>query len=77
MIHFGEGEAGDSVALPDPQLCNLHLAIARVSYACGATEIFDQFLEDENEDGFQVPVYFGSPFVSDEALMRRLEAMVN
>jgi hypothetical protein len=28
--------------LPDPKRCNLHLAIARISYACGAAEIFDQ-----------------------------------
>jgi hypothetical protein len=76
-ISFGKGEAGNIISLPNPKLCNLHLAIARVSYACGAAEIFDQFLEDEDEDGFQVPVYFGSPFVSDETLMRKLEVLVN
>ena len=75
-IHFGAGTGGHQVALPDPRICNLHLAICRVSYACGASEIFDQFLWDEDDDGFQVPVYFGGPFVSDDVLMRKLETLV-
>jgi hypothetical protein len=44
-----------------------------VSYACGASEIFDRFFCDEDDDGFQVPVYFGGPFVADDVLMRKLE----
>ena len=75
-IHFGAGPGGHRVTLPDPRICNLHLAICRVSYACGASEIFDQFLWDEDDDGFQVPVYFGGPFVSDDVLMRKLESLV-
>jgi len=75
-ISFGSGSGGDRVPLPDPRICNLHLAVSRVSYASGASEIFDQFLDDEDHDGFQVPVYFGGPFVSDDVLMRRLETLV-
>jgi hypothetical protein len=65
---------------PDPRFCNLHLAIARVTNASGAAEVFDEFLDDDDDchgDGLQLPVYFGSPFVSDDALMRRLEVLAN
>jgi len=72
-ILFGAGIGCHKIALPDPRLCNVHLAVCRVSYACGASEIFDQFLDDEDDEGFQVPVYFGGPFVSDNVLMRKLE----
>jgi hypothetical protein len=76
-IHFGTDVGGHLVALPDPRICNLHLAVCRVSHACGASEIFDQFLDEEDDDAFQfVPVYFGGPFVSDEVLMRKLETLV-
>ena len=76
-IHFGTGVGGRQVALPDPRICNLHLAVCRVSYACGASEIFDQFVDGEDDDAFQhVPVYFGGPFVSDDVLMRKLETLV-
>jgi hypothetical protein len=56
-------------------ICNLHLAIARVSYASGASEVFDRYLDDDDEDECQVPMYFGSPFVSDDVLMRKLEVL--
>ena len=75
-IHFGAGTGGRLVALPDPRICNLHLAVCRVSYACGVSEIFDQFLDDEDDAGFQVSVYFGGPFVSDDVLMRKLETLI-
>ena len=75
-IRFGAGTGGHLVALPDPRICNLHLAVCRVCYDCGASDIFDQFLDDEDDDGFQVPVYFGSPFVSDDVLMRKLETQL-
>jgi len=47
-----------------------------VSSTCGTSEIFDQFLDDDDDDRFQVPVYFGGPFVSDDVLMHKLEALV-
>ena len=75
-IGFGAGISGHRVPPPDPRICNLHLAVSRVSYDCGASEIFDQFLDDEDDAGFEVPVYFGGPFVSDNTLMRRLETLV-
>ncbi|KAI6122895.1 hypothetical protein EDD16DRAFT_1569460 [Pisolithus croceorrhizus] len=75
-IHFGAGIGGHQISLPDPRICNIHLAVCRVSYACGASEIFDQFLDNEDDEGCQVPVYFGGPFVSDDVLMRKLEALL-
>ena len=74
-IIFGGGIGSSRVPLPDPMICNLHLAIARVSYASGASEVFDQFLDDDDEDACDVPVYLGGPFVSDDVLMRRLETL--
>lgn len=75
-IKFGAGTGGRLLPFPDPRICNLHLAVCRVSSACGISEIFDQFLSDDDDDRFQVPVYFGGPFVSDDVLMRKLEALV-
>ena len=76
-IEFGCGTGGSLIPLPEPSLCNLHLAIARVSHASGASEIFDKFTDDEDPDGIQVPAYFGSPFISEEALMRRLDILAH
>lgn len=72
-IHLGTGIGDRQIALPDPRICNLHLAVSRVSYACGASEIFDQFINDEDDEGYELPVYFGAPFVPDDVLMRKLE----
>jgi len=57
---------------PDPEYCNLHLAISRVLHASGAAEIIAKYLEDD-EDLCALPSYFGGPFVSDELLYRRLD----
>ena len=81
-ITFGMGDnsGGIGIAAPDPRICNLHLAIARVTNASGAAEVFDEFLDDDDDchgDGWQLPIYFGSPFVSDDALMRRLEVLAS
>ncbi|KAF5379073.1 hypothetical protein D9615_005978 [Tricholomella constricta] len=72
-IVFGSGPGGTHIPPPDPRMCNLRLAVSRVAYASGASEIFDKFVDDEDEDMMQVPVYFGGPFVSDDVLMRKLE----
>jgi hypothetical protein len=56
-------------------ICNLHLAIARVSYASGASEVFDRYLEDDDEDVCPLPMYFGGPYVPDDVLMRKLEVL--
>jgi hypothetical protein len=71
---FGRGDDCDDIAPPDPHICNLHLAIARVSAASGAAEMFDEYVNDDDDDMWQVPVYFGGPFIEDDVLMRRLEA---
>jgi hypothetical protein len=73
-IGLGSG-GGGTVALPDPAICDLRLAIARVVFASGASEVFDQFIDDDDGDGCQVPVYFGGPFVPNDVLMRRLEVL--
>jgi len=75
-IEFGKGTSGDIIALPNPWICNLHLAIARVFAASGAAEVFDKYLEDDEDYMTQVPVYFGGPFFDDDALMRRIEVLV-
>jgi hypothetical protein len=68
-IIFGNGAGSSRVPLADPMTCNLR----RVSHASGTSEVFDQFLDDEDEDACDVPIYFGGPFISDDVLMRRLE----
>jgi hypothetical protein len=40
-IKFGGGVDGSKVTLPDSQLCNLHLAVARVYAASGLAEMID------------------------------------
>ncbi|KAF8523358.1 hypothetical protein BU17DRAFT_63926 [Hysterangium stoloniferum] len=72
-IESGKGNGGNTVQLPDPHICNLHLAVARVVAASGAADVFDKYLEDDEDDMMQVPIYFGGPFVADDVLMRRLE----
>jgi len=76
-IAFGCGDGGDEIALPDPRICNLHLAVARVFAASGAAEVFDQYLDDDECDFTGIPVYFGGPFVADDVLIRKLEAAVS
>jgi len=75
-IEFGRGNGGETIQLPDPPICNLHLAVARVFAASGAAEVFDKYLDDDEDDMAQVPVYFGGPFVADDVLMRRLEVLI-
>ncbi|KAF8524063.1 hypothetical protein BU17DRAFT_85098 [Hysterangium stoloniferum] len=75
-IEFGKGNGGNTVQLPNPHICNLHLAVARVFAASGAADVFDKYLEDDEDDMMQVPVYFGGPFVADDVLMRRLEGLI-
>ncbi len=50
IMEFGKGEDGDSIDLPDPRLCNLHLAVARVYAASGFAEVVDEILEDDEGD---------------------------
>jgi len=75
-VQFGRGIGGDAVEPPDPRICNLHLAVARVFAASGAAEVFDKYLDDDYMDMSDIPVYFGGPFFSDDKLIRRLEVLV-
>jgi len=50
-MNFGRGEDGSSIGLPDPRLCNLHLAVARVFAASGFAEVVDRIMKDGEDDG--------------------------
>jgi hypothetical protein len=79
-IIFGGGspdgqkvDDGQIIAKPDPEYCNLKLALARAMHACGATDVIDKMYGDDDDDTIvSQPVYLGGPFVSDEALFCRL-----
>lgn len=66
-INFGRGADGAVIALPDPRLCNLHLAVARVFAASGFAELVDKIYRDN--DG-EAPTDFG------DDLSRRLAMAV-
>jgi len=55
-IEFGKGDDGDSIAMPDPQLCNLHLAIARVFSTSGFAEVVDKIFKDWGDGQFQIEI---------------------
>jgi hypothetical protein len=61
--------------MPNPEYCNIKLAIARVMHACGAADIIRETYGDDDDDDAIVnqPVYMGGPFVSDDILFRRLD----
>lgn len=73
-IRFGAGTDHAMIDAPNPQFCNLHLSLARVLYACGASEIIEHLYGDDDDEDAIVnqPVYFGGPFTSDDTLFRRL-----
>jgi hypothetical protein len=75
-IIFGRGDPnGQVIDKPNPEYCNIKLAIARVMHACGAADIIAEMDWDNDDDEAIVnqPVYFGGPFVPDDTLFRRLE----
>ena len=62
------------ISSADPDICNLYLAIAHIL----AAEVFDKYLDDDSGDnGWWCPIYFGSPFVSDDVLMCRLKVLAS
>ncbi|KAI9571790.1 hypothetical protein HD554DRAFT_2312089 [Boletus coccyginus] len=73
-IVFRKGENGQMIDSPDPSFCNLKLAIARVMYASGASDLIDEIYGDDDDDEaiVNLPVYLGGPFISDDTLFRRL-----
>jgi len=79
-IIFRRGPAdGHIIDKPNPDYCNIKLAVARAMHACGAADIIAEMYGDEDDDGAIVspPVYLGGPFVSDDALFRRLDDRLN
>jgi len=75
-IIFGRGNPnGRVIDKPNPEYCNIKLAIARAMHACGAADIIAGMDWDDDDDEAIVnqPVYFGGPFVPDDTLFRRLE----
>jgi hypothetical protein len=64
------------VPLPNPQFCNLKLAIAQAMHACGTSEIMDQLHgndDDDDEAIMTLPVYLGGPCVSDDVLFHKID----
>ena len=52
-IEFGKGLGDDGntpIELPDPRLCNLHLAVARVLTASGFAEVLGKVMKDWEDD---------------------------
>jgi hypothetical protein len=75
-IIFGRGDPnGQVIDKPNPEYCNIKLAIARAMHACGAADIIAEMDWDDDDDKTidNQPVYFGGPFVPDDTLFRRLE----
>jgi len=74
-IIFGRGEDGPFIDKPDPLYCNLKLALARALNACGAADVIagGYGYDGDDEATAAQPVYFGGPFIPDDALLRRLE----
>lgn len=60
----------------NPRFRKPHLAVAEVSDTCGASEFFDEFVND-NDDEDVVPVYFWGPYITGDALMVKLEARLD
>ena len=75
-IIFGRGDPnGRVIDKPNPNYCNMKLAIARAINACGAADIIADMDWDNDDDEaiLNQPIYFGGPFVPDDTLLRRLE----
>ena len=60
---------------PDPEYCNIKLALTRAMHACGAADMIAKMYgdDDDNKAIVNQPVYLGGPFVSDGVLFRRLD----
>lgn len=43
-MESGKGDDVDSIAFPDPRLCNLHLVISWIYAASGLAEVIDKIL---------------------------------
>ena len=75
-IIFGrEDPNGQVIDKPNPEYCNMKLAIVRAMHACRTADIISEMDWDNDDDEAIVnqSVYFGGPFVPDDTLFRRLE----
>ena len=64
-ITFGGGPEAERLGSgPDPLLCNLQLAVARVLKMSGAAELITQIIEDGDDSDF-THVYISSPAFCD------------
>jgi hypothetical protein len=52
----GKDQRRGRIALPDPRLCNLHLAVARVFAASGFAEVIEKYDRDSEDNA---PTGFG------------------
>src|SRR5882762_8052362 len=73
LFHCGDS-AGKSISGPNPEYCNIKLAIARTMHACGASDLIAEIYGDDDGDEAIIdqPIYMGGPLVSDDILFRRL-----
>ncbi|KAK9359376.1 hypothetical protein V1504DRAFT_470387 [Lipomyces starkeyi] len=65
-VIFGTGPRGHEIDLPDGELFNIHLTIAKVPYASGAGDVTSKILQDEED--------FNEGIVEDEASAARISA---
>lgn len=66
-MKLGGGDDGAAIPLPDPGLCNLHLAVARVFAASGFAEVVEKFEKDNSKP---------TPGLCDEVTRRLLLSCV-
>ena len=53
------------ISKPDPEYCNIRLALARAMHACGEAAIIAEMYgdDDDNEAIVNQPVYLGGPLL--------------
>ena len=49
-MQLGKGVNGAEIDLPDPRICNLHLAVARVFAASGFAEVVEKYYKDNGDE---------------------------
>ena len=57
MQQLGKGVDGNKVPMPDPQICNLHLAVARVFSGSGFAEVIEIFFKENGDSGNATPSF--------------------
>ena len=68
------GSEGRMLDNPNPDYCNIKLALACALYACGVVDVIDNVYKDDDDEALTTqPVYFGGPLVSENLVLRRLE----